>query len=300
MKKHIISSLFILSLIISVNACSHSGIADSVSDNSKTSVSTEKTSCSTVSVSDTFYETVRQQTSDGTETLNSEKNSASVVDSAQLPDLSENSEISIPDIISEDSEGVNMNCIIEEAGFSKDDIYGSSQLIAVCSDGSVCSVRCFEQNSGKWTQVHETSGFVGINGVSADSCEGDYKTPAGLFSLGTAFGTENISINYPYRIINENCYWVDDTESDLYNQWVESETISWNSAEHLIEYPDSYKYAVAVNYNTDPVIPGSGSAIFLHCSNGTPTAGCVSVPENDMKFILDWLGMDSSPFILIE
>lgn len=292
MKKHIISSLFILSMIISVNACSSSGLADSVSDTSslvlKPSVSTEETSCSTVSVSDKFYETVLPHTSDGTETFNSEKASVSVMDSEQSPDLSENSEV------------VNMNCIIEEAGFSEDDISGSSQIIAVCSDGSVCSVRCFEQKSGNWNQVLETSGFVGINGVSADSCEGDYKTPAGLFSLGTAFGTENISINYPYRIINENCYWVDDTKSDLYNQWVESETISWNSAEHLIEYPESYKYAVAVNYNTDPVIPGSGSAIFLHCSNGTPTAGCVSVPENDMKFILEWLGMDSIPLILIK
>ena len=35
---------------------------------------------------------------------------------------------------------------------------------------------------------------------------------------------------------------------------------------------------------------GAGSCYFLHCSNGRPTAGCVSVSEDDMAFILTHIG----------
>ena len=35
---------------------------------------------------------------------------------------------------------------------------------------------------------------------------------------------------------------------------------------------------------------GAGSCYFLHCSNGRPTAGCVSVSEEDMAFILTHIG----------
>lgn len=191
--------------------------------------------------------------------------------------------------------------IFEDTGHSTEEI-SSSQIITVISDGDTCSVSCFEYNSEEndWIKDICTKGYVGKNGTSSESCEGDYKTPAGIFSLGFAFGTENESFKYPYRIINDNCYWVDDPDSELYNQWVESENITWKSAEHLIDYPDSYKYSVAINYNTNPVIPGAGSAIFLHCSNGSFTAGCVSVPETDMLSVLNWLDPEANPVILIS
>ncbi len=34
-----------------------------------------------------------------------------------------------------------------------------------------------------------------------------------------------------------------------------------NSAEHLIDYENSNKYVVSINYNTDPVVQGAGTAI---------------------------------------
>ncbi len=74
---------------------------------------------------------------------------------------------------------------------------------------------------------------------------------------------------------------------------------SWNSAEHLIDYSESYKYAVVINYNTEPVIKGAESAIFLHCAVGTYTAGCVAVPEDDIYEILTWLNKDNVPLIII-
>ena len=91
-------------------------------------------------------------------------------------------------------------------------------------------------------QIKNTSGYVGKNGVTANKVEGDYCTLSGLYSLGFGFGTEPIDTEIEYRIINCDCYWVDDINSLNYNQWVESKNITWNSAEHLIDHPQSYHY----------------------------------------------------------
>ncbi len=159
----------------------------------------------------------------------------------------------------------------------------------------------YEKNGSSWDLTLETNGIVGKNGVSANSCEGDYCTPKGLFSLGFAFGTESMyGLDVEYRQINGNCYWVDDSESPLYNQWVESNNITWNSAEHLADYPVAYKYGIVINYNMNPVIKYKGSAIFLHCMTGSYTAGCVAVPESDMLYILNHIDSSKNPVILIE
>lgn len=159
----------------------------------------------------------------------------------------------------------------------------------------------YEKNGSVWDCVLESSGIVGKNGVSDKSHEGDYCTPQGIYSLGFAFGTEPLNgLDVEYRRINSNCYWVDDINSPLYNQWIESSNITWNSAEHLINYPQAYKYSVVINYNMSPVVPGKGSAIFLHCMTGSYTAGCVAVPESDMLFILKKLKSTQNPIIIIE
>ncbi len=180
------------------------------------------------------------------------------------------------------------------------DIPYTKQMIIVQSSGTNAEVYLFEQNSGEWEQVLETSGVVGKNGVSAESREGDYRTPKGIFELGFAFGTESLKrLSIEYRKLNSNCYWVDDPQSEYYNQWVESEVISWNSAEHLLDYPKAYHYAVVVNYNMNPVVPYAGSAIFLHCWTADYTAGCIAVSTSDMVEILNWLDSSKNPVIWI-
>lgn len=174
-------------------------------------------------------------------------------------------------------------------------------MVTVDSSGSSCTVCLYEKSGQTWSCVLETNGVVGRNGVSDKSYEGDYCTPRGIYSLGFAFGTETLTgLDVEYRKINENCYWVDDPASPLYNQWVESSRITWNSAEHLADYPLAYKYSVVINFNTSPVVAGKGSAIFLHCMTGSYTAGCAAVPEADMLFILKWLDTAKEPIIMIE
>lgn len=193
-----------------------------------------------------------------------------------------------------------LSSILENHNYTLEELENSKQLIAVVSSGSSCTVYGFSETGGNWATDFVTSGCVGKNGVSAESREGDYRTPKGLFPLGFAFGTENLTdLSIPYRQLNENCYWVDDPESEYYNQWQETTNITWNSAEHLIDYATSYRYTVVVNYNMNPIVPYKGSAIFLHCATGSYTAGCIAVPTADMREILYWLKEEAAPMILI-
>lgn len=187
------------------------------------------------------------------------------------------------------------------AGITPDQLQDCQQLIVVQSSGTDADVFLFEHTESGWSESLCTSGVVGKYGVSQKSREGEPYTPKGLFALGIAFGTEFLDdLRISYRQITQNSYWVDDPESEFYNQWVESNDIRWNSAEHLIDYPSAYHYGISIEYNRNPVIPYAGSAIFLHCRTGAYTAGCVAIPEADMLNILYRLDSTKHPMILIN
>lgn len=189
---------------------------------------------------------------------------------------------------------------LENNNYTFSDISESNQLILVISSSTNCKVFCYEKKDDNWGLVFGSDGIVGKNGTTDSKCEGDYCTPKGLYSLGFAFGTEPLEVNMEYRLINNNCYWVDDPQSQYYNQWIETSEKNWNSAEHLIDYPQSYHYGIVINYNTAPIVSYAGSAIFLHCMTGTYTAGCVAIPESDMIYILNWLSSVDNPIVIIE
>lgn len=190
--------------------------------------------------------------------------------------------------------------ILTHSNFNYNDIADSSQLVVVDSDGYTCDVYLYEKKDDIWSQILNTSGYVGKNGITDNKVEGDYCTPSGLYTLGFGFGTELVDTKIEYRLINSDCYWVDDVNSKYYNQWIESDRITWTSAEHMIDYPESYHYGIVINYNISPIVPGKGSAIFLHCSNGGYTAGCVAIPESEMIALIHWIDPTSAPIILIS
>lgn len=163
-----------------------------------------------------------------------------------------------------------------------------NQLIVVAASGVTAKVSMYEKiSSEEWTQLIDTNGYVGSHGVGKAS-EYDSKTPAGIFGLRIAFGVNgNPGTALSYTKVDDSYYWVDDTESKYYNKFVSLNNTEkdWNSAEHIVDYPDSYAYAIAIDYNLN-CVSGAGSAIFLHCSNGSPTLGCVSVPQSQMIRIL--------------
>ena len=54
-----------------------------------------------------------------------------------------------------------------------------------------------------------------------------------------------------------------------------------------------------VDYNTSPVVPGGGSGIFIHADLGSPTAGCVSLPLDELDELLRWLNPSAGPLVVM-
>jgi L,D-peptidoglycan transpeptidase YkuD (ErfK/YbiS/YcfS/YnhG family) len=141
---------------------------------------------------------------------------------------------------------------------------------------------------------------IGRDGFSADKHEGDLKTPAGKFGFGTMFGQlANPGVKFPYRVADAKSVWVDDPSSPYYNTWREDVALSEGEDLAAAGYRTAYAYAVDIAYNTSPVVPGKGSAIFLHVSTGGGTAGCVSIAQPNLLKVLRWLDPARSPVIVM-
>jgi L,D-peptidoglycan transpeptidase YkuD (ErfK/YbiS/YcfS/YnhG family) len=183
----------------------------------------------------------------------------------------------------------------------------STQIILVVDNSSFFFTRttlyAMEKRGDNWQMAFEPfNAVIGKNGFasSGEKREGDGKTPSGIYPLKMTFGYDaNIRTKMPYRQALADDIWVDDPQADDYNQWTKIEETKAASYEMMKREDDQYKYGIVIEYNTDPVIKGSGSAIFLHIwkGKGIPTAGCVAVSEEDIIEILSWLDPAASPLI---
>lgn len=146
-----------------------------------------------------------------------------------------------------------------------------------------------KSENGVWEELITVPCYVGRNGINKTS-EGDGKTPSGTFPVGIAFGNEEEpGTELEYIQADDSHYWVDDPSSEFYNRLVSTYDVDmdWSSAEHLADYETAYAYAINIEYNPE-CVPGLGSAIFIHCSTGNPTAGCIAIDRSSMVELL-WL-----------
>lgn len=177
-------------------------------------------------------------------------------------------------------------------------------LLVKQTHGSEGQLVCCEKGAdGLWADVLTTPVYIGKNGVSDHHVEGDMASPRGLYALGTAFSTEQtVPFVYPCRTIGPRSWWVDDVTSPLYNTWVETDDkANFASGEKMDALPVHYHYGLVVEYNTKPITPGRGSAIFVHCQGDKPyTHGCVAMEEGVMLRILHWLDTQKAPHLLIQ
>lgn len=148
-----------------------------------------------------------------------------------------------------------------------------------------------KDTEGRLNLVFSVEAVSGMQGISSEKVEGDMKTPQGVYSFTMAFGMkDNPGSILPYHKVVNGDHFVDDSNSRYYNRLVNEFQVTkdWNSSENLIRQAPHYNYALVLNYNTD-YVPGKGSAIFLHCpksSNNTGTSGCISIPEDLMKWLV--------------
>lgn len=169
-------------------------------------------------------------------------------------------------------------------------------LVTLGHGGANATTYAFEKVNGAWVEKYKMDGFVGRNGVTSSKKEGDGETPAGVYGFSKPFGVaDDPGALIPYTKLTSNDFWVDDVNSKYYNQWAlgDASDKDWTSSEDLSSETVAYKYGMVIEYNTNPVVKGDGSAIFLHCSTGKPTAGCVSVSEADMVKLMQFIDKDT-------
>ncbi len=149
-------------------------------------------------------------------------------------------------------------------------------------------------SSGKWKQILSSPAYVGKNGMIKDEerAEGCGRTPLGTYRFTKAFGiSDDPGCALPYVKVDEDIYWSGDPREGMrYNEMVNIKDLpdlDPNECEHIIEYEYPYRYCLNIGFNEEGT-PGRGSAIFLHCLGSAKpyTGGCVAVPENIMKLIM--------------
>mgnify|MGYP002777908601 CR=1 FL=1 len=138
--------------------------------------------------------------------------------------------------------------------------------------------------------------------VGTQKREGDGKSPAGIFRITSLFGYGDFDSKMPYQKADSTLYCVDDAASVHYNRLVRSGEVTkdWESAETMRRNDHQYKLGAVVAYNTEPVMPGAGSCIFLHIwrSPGSGTAGCTAMTEVNLLSLLRVLDPAKNPTLI--
>lgn len=145
---------------------------------------------------------------------------------------------------------------------------------------------------------------LGRSGVTktSEKKEGDGATPAGTHALRElwyrADRLPRPTCALRIREIHPNDGWCDDPGHPSYNTHVRLPFPAGH--ETLWREDEAYDLIVPLGYNDDPVIPGKGSAIFLHVAKTgyAPTAGCVALKRHDLLEILASIDPDTRMAIL--
>ena len=133
--------------------------------------------------------------------------------------------------------------------------------------------------------------IVGKNGLTTNKLEGDKKTPVGKFKIShILFRGDRLhipQINLKTKRILPHDGWCDDPINIKYNQAIKF-PFSGN-VEKLYRDDCLYDIVCIIEYNTNPIISGKGSAIFFHLYDDKTkyTNGCVAVKRTDMIEILE-------------
>lgn len=181
----------------------------------------------------------------------------------------------------------------------------ADQLITVVSDApadTTAMLTAWDRVGTHWVRaIGPLRADVGAQGIGAAS-ETATRSPAGIWPLTEAFGiAADNGTRLPYRRVTTSDWWVSDTASRYYNTAHTcapgSCPFDESAGEDLGAAGPAYDHAVVIDYNRSPVVPGAGSAYFLHVGDGHPTAGCVAVPASDLDSLMRWLDPARGPVI---
>jgi L,D-peptidoglycan transpeptidase YkuD (ErfK/YbiS/YcfS/YnhG family) len=127
---------------------------------------------------------------------------------------------------------------------------------------------------------------IGEAGITSHKQEGDRATPAGTHVLTRilyrADRLKPPACAVPVEPIASHDAWCDDPAAPAYNRMIRLPHAARH--ESLWRQDQIYDVVGVLDWNMAPVIPGRGSAIFLHVARPgySPTGGCVALALPDL------------------
>ena len=130
---------------------------------------------------------------------------------------------------------------------------------------------------------------IGKKGLTKRKYEGDLKTPSGKFKIGNLYfrkdRIQNPFTNLKKIKIKKKFGWCNDIKSNKYNKRVNIS--KKHGHEKLYRKDHKYDLFIPIKYNDTKIIPGKGSAIFLHITeNYKPTDGCIAISKKNFLIML--------------
>jgi len=192
-------------------------------------------------------------------------------------------------------------------------LFASEQILLVVADDfntSYAKLECYEDAKRVCQEIEVNLGKNGLGwGIGIKEIphadnepykqEGDKKAPAGIFQLTDAFGyTHKLNTKLPYLYAAKETICVDDSNSPFYNQIMQAHGDE-KSFEHMHREDNQYKIGIVVAHNPHAKSQ-RGSCIFMHIQKApkSPTVGCTSMKENDLKKIVKWLDKEKNPILI--
>jgi L,D-peptidoglycan transpeptidase YkuD (ErfK/YbiS/YcfS/YnhG family) len=157
----------------------------------------------------------------------------------------------------------------------------------------------FGKNGSAWG-----SGLAGQNEAGLRKKERDGRAPAGVFRIGKIYTYDAhlpAGADYPFHQVTTADAWIDDVNSSDYNRFVTIDNPAqpppWFEKQKMRHNDFAYRWLVEIRHNSDPPVPGEGSAIFFHIRRGVnrPTAGCTTMAESDLVHLIRWLRAPRHP-----
>jgi L,D-peptidoglycan transpeptidase YkuD (ErfK/YbiS/YcfS/YnhG family) len=204
---------------------------------------------------------------------------------------------------------------------------GVKQLVTVTNrrwSGTTATLRAWRRRGDSWTLVRgPVRVSLGWNGFvrAADRRQSTGTTPAGRFAMRSAFGTRaDPGSLLPYREVDGNDFWpYEPRDPATYNilQPSKAPTTSWRPdyVERLADYEVEYAYSIVLGFNLPRGVRWSeerrqyvarrvadvdrGGGIFLHVKENRYTAGCVSAPLRQVRWLVRWLDPELRPKVVM-
>jgi len=195
----------------------------------------------------------------------------------------------------------------------------SQLIVAIAPDWNSMrgKLQLFERtNGGDWSAITSAVpvlfgknglawgiGLTGQDEPGLRKKERDGRAPAGVFAIGKVFGYDAKlppGGDYPYHQVTEADVWSDDPRSPNYNRHIviDAQNPPDNYTHEKMRSGDfAYHWLVEIRHNSNPPVPGAGSAIFFHIRRGVnrATTGCTTMAETDLVKMVAWMRASRHP-----